>query len=126
MSFVPSRLFILVIVLIQSSKGIEFVSYRIITQLYSHNFYCHSIIEIAVPCQWSAWNLGECSETCGAGTRKNNRTKLVEEEHGGNCKGDPVEIQQCNDQECPGNIEIYSIVVIPAFFVARKSYELNF
>merc|ERR1711936_783254 len=39
----------------------------------------------AVHCIWDEWILGECSTTCGAGTRTNTRVKLVEESNGGTC-----------------------------------------
>ena len=46
--------------------------------------------------------IGECSRSCGTGTRTNNRTKLVEEANGGTCSGQPSEIVECNTQPCPG------------------------
>ena len=56
----------------------------------------------AIHCQWDDWNLGECSKTCGTGTRTNNRHKRVVEENGGTCTGKPTETEPCNTQECPG------------------------
>jgi len=54
-----------------------------------------------VHCEWDEWVLGECSKTCGTGTRRNTRVKLVEESHGGTCDGQEAEIDQCNTDPCP-------------------------
>ena len=59
-------------------------------------------IQIPVHCKWDEWNQGECSKTCGTGTRNDTRTKLVVESNGGTCTGQPTEIVACNTQECPG------------------------
>ena len=58
--------------------------------------------KIAVDCQWGEWKLGECSATCGNGTRTNTRTKLTEEQNGGTCSGSTNETETCNVQNCPG------------------------
>ena len=55
----------------------------------------------AIDCKWDTWVHGECSKTCGFGTRTNNRTKLVEEENGGTCTGQSSEIEDCNKDPCP-------------------------
>merc|ERR1719400_2172731 len=59
----------------------------------------------AVHCVWDDWVLGECSATCGAGTRTNTRVKLVEEANGGTCDGQPNEIEECQAGECPIHCE---------------------
>ena len=64
------------------------------------------IIIAAIHCEWDEWSVGECSKTCGTGTRNNFRTKLVVEEHGGTCTGEPSEIEECNTQGCPGMLSI--------------------
>ena len=51
---------------------------------------------------WDEWVTGECSGTCGTGTRTNTRTKLVTESNGGSCTGLPTEIEECNANPCPG------------------------
>merc|ERR1712136_358172 len=56
-----------------------------------------------IHCEWDDWILGECSKTCGTGTRINNRTKLVEEANGGTCDGQPSAIEECNTEPCPVN-----------------------
>ena len=56
---------------------------------------------LAVHCEWDEWILGECSATCGAGTRTNTRVKLVEESNGGTCDGQTIEIEECQVSECP-------------------------
>ena len=56
---------------------------------------------LAIHCEWDEWMFGECSKTCGTGTREGIRTKLVVEEHGGTCTGPPNEIEECNTNPCP-------------------------
>merc|ERR1719322_972054 len=58
-----------------------------------------------IHCEWDEWVIGECSRSCGTGTRTNNRTKLVEEANGGTCSGQPSEIVECNTQPCPVHCE---------------------
>ena len=53
-------------------------------------------------CEWGDWKIGECSVTCGRGTRTNNRTKIVQENNGGECIGDATVQADCHDQICPG------------------------
>ena len=55
-----------------------------------------------VDCQWSEWTVAPCSETCGKGHRKKVRTKIVEENNGGICRGKDVEKEYCNLKECLG------------------------
>ena len=60
-----------------------------------------------VDCEWNPWVLGECSESCGKGTRIDTRTKNVTEAHGGECETvDTLDTitEDCNLQECPGNL----------------------
>jgi hypothetical protein len=56
----------------------------------------------AIDCQWSAWDIGSCSRTCGGGEREKTRTKRVEEMFGGVCNGDSAEFEPCNNNRCPG------------------------
>ena len=61
-----------------------------------------------VNCEWSEWQLGDCSATCGGGTRSDARFKLVTEQFGGVCIGEPSRVETCNPEECPsapGNIK---------------------
>ena len=51
---------------------------------------------------WKEWEEGECSVTCGIGTKINTRTKLVVEANGGTCSGQSTEIKECKSDECPG------------------------
>ena len=55
----------------------------------------------AVHCEWKDWVHGECSDSCGTGTRTNTRNKSVTEAHGGTCTGQPTEIEECNTNPCP-------------------------
>ena len=59
---------------------------------------------LAIHCVWSDWVIGECSRTCGTGTRTDTREKLIEEANGGTCSGQSTEIKACKIQECPGEI----------------------
>ena len=57
-----------------------------------------------VDCEWDAWIIGECSQTCGGGFRTNTRVPLADEQHGGaECTGASTVYESCNIQECPGN-----------------------
>ena len=51
---------------------------------------------------WKEWEEGECSVTCGFGTKINTRTKLVVEANGGTCTGQSTEIKECKSADCPG------------------------
>ena len=57
---------------------------------------------LVIHCEWDEWVVGACSAECGVGTRTNTRVKLVEELNGGTCTGQPEEIEECMDVECPG------------------------
>ena len=57
---------------------------------------------LVIHCEWDEWVIGACSAECGVGTRTNTRVKLVEELNGGTCTGQPEEIEECMDVECPG------------------------
>ena len=53
---------------------------------------------------WSSW--GDCSATCGAGTKKKYRTCTapVQLGLGKHCEGEPTNQEQCKTTECPGKI----------------------
>jgi len=57
-------------------------------------------------CVWSSWDVDQCSAPCGGGTRTKYRNKEREEDDGGECYGDPIEEEDCNQEECPGNINL--------------------
>ena len=49
------------------------------------------------------WQIGECSLTCGGGTRTNTRKEKVSANHGGDeCHGLTNITESCNVDECPG------------------------
>ena len=70
----------------------------------------------AINCQWSAWDIGTCSRTCGSGERKKTRTKEVMEMFGGICNGESSEFEPCNTNNCPG------LLVVFTFLLAFKKY----
>ena len=54
-------------------------------------------------CVWGHWSPWiSCSKTCGGGTTIKSRTKIKDEENGGNCSGSGSEIETCKRQPCPG------------------------
>ena len=56
-------------------------------------------------CEWNDWQFGECSVSCGGGTRVDTRTKAKEEAYGGTCEEDGNQREvECNIEECPRNI----------------------
>ena len=58
-----------------------------------------------VHCQWlefSEWSA--CSKTCDGGTQQRIRDFVPAKYDGEECMGDRTEVQECNTQECPGNI----------------------
>ena len=65
-----------------------------------------------VNCEWSDWQMQQCSVTCGGGTRANIRAKTVEEKNGGVCTGELTVEEVCNMQDCPGKINSYSMYLI--------------
>ena len=65
--------------------------------------FCRPIINFAVHCVWNDWTMGDCSVTCGEGTRTNTRIPKVAAQFGGDeCDGTSSSTEKCKDQECPG------------------------
>ena len=58
-----------------------------------------------VDCEWQEWQYGECSVTCGEGTRRKTRSKNVDERDGGVCIGKPIVIEECNEGNCSVDCE---------------------
>ena len=57
---------------------------------------------LAIHCAWGNWTTGECSVTCGIGTRVDTRVKTIMESNGGKCDGCDIKIESCiNIDECP-------------------------
>ena len=56
-----------------------------------------------VNCEWGDWIIGDCSQTCGEGTRTNTRVPEIVAEHGGEeCSGPSSIVESCQMQNCPG------------------------
>ena len=57
---------------------------------------------VVVDCQWSEWQHGPCSKTCGSGVKVISRTEIVKAQNGGKpCIGDGTKTEHCNIQDCP-------------------------
>ena len=66
-----------------------------------------SIKYLATPihCEWSNWQVGDCSAPCGGGTRTKSRTKIINNESsGGKCVGQSQTRESCNAQSCAGKL----------------------
>ena len=64
-----------------------------------------SFMPCVVNCVWDQWIIGDCSVTCGEGTRTNTRTQNETAQFGGDeCDGSTSAIENCKEQECPGRI----------------------
>ena len=66
-----------------------------------------TILNLAPPnnCEWTLWESGHCSASCGEGTRQKTRTKVFNNENpGGKCIGDSKTEEQCNTNICPGKL----------------------
>ena len=82
----------------------------------------NDFIIIAIDCQWGPWLNGTCSQSCGTGTQINNRTKIVEEDHGGQCTGQDYVIEDCNTQPCPSKLK-YQVWI--SFDILRVLYKFS-
>ena len=62
-----------------------------------------------VHCEWSSWEVGVCSKSCGGGVRtKSRRTDdNHHEDEPEHCPGMVNLEESCNPEECPGNILAY-------------------
>ena len=58
--------------------------------------------DVAVNCEWGAWNSGSCSVTCGSGVLTKTRNKIILETHGGACSGESTATETCIPISCPG------------------------
>ena len=60
-------------------------------------------IPYAVNCMWDEWKIGDCSITCGEGTRNNTRTQRIVAQFGGDeCDGATWSVESCIEHACPG------------------------
>ena len=58
-----------------------------------------------IHCEWSNWEIGDCSAPCGGGTRTKSRTKIINNESsGGKCVGQSQARESCNAQSCAGKL----------------------
>ena len=81
----------------------------ILTFLFKHPiarnaYFCLFLMHDVVDCEWDDWTIGNCSSSCGGGTRTNTRSKKINAKHGGKECDEPTSIDEsCNVQECPGH-----------------------
>ena len=80
---------------------------------------------LAVNCKWSDWQVGECSVSCGGGTRTKSRSKSVEEENGGVCVGGATAQEVCNDKGCPGKIVLHFYYSLCYISVLKDSFTIK-
>ena len=64
-------------------------------------------------CAWDDWVIGDCSVSCGGGTRTNFRTSKASAAHGDvECNEETISIQEnCNLHHCPGKKSTCNIVL---------------
>ena len=60
-----------------------------------------SNLAVAIDCEWGSWSVGDCSISCGKGTRTKIRTVSIKGTHGGKCMGKNIMIESCNIKNCP-------------------------
>ena len=71
--------------------------------IYNASAYIICMNYIVVDCEWGAWVEGDCSTTCGTGQQTNTRSKVVNDDHGGNCTGESTIVTSCLYlNPCPG------------------------
>ena len=56
-----------------------------------------------IDCQWTSWtNWGQCSETCGHGSKTRTRGKAQDAMYGGeDCRGNETKVEKCHIKQCP-------------------------
>ena len=71
----------------------------------------NAIVCAVVHCEWNDWVIGECTESCGGGTRTKMRTENVSAAYGGEpCDGAASIEESCNIQKCPSNKQIWIVI----------------
>ena len=81
-------------------NNISNLALPVIKWQFDHFFAWFYILSI-VNCEWGSWKLGDCTTTCGDGTRTKTRPKTVTEQHNGRCEGSPSVNENCNERPCP-------------------------
>ena len=54
-----------------------------------------------INCEWNEWQIGDCSQTCGDGTRTKIRAKKIQDTPNGSCEGDSEIQEPCHMEDCP-------------------------
>ena len=61
-------------------------------------------LAVKIDCDWSSWEIGRCSRSCGGGDRRKTRIKKDKERNGGKCNNENSQIESCNTDSCPGKL----------------------
>ena len=86
-------------------EGTDVLALIYILSLYIYTYHneIHPSIDHIVNCEWGDWIIGDCSQTCGEGTRINTREPKIVAEHGGvECIGPSSIAESCQLQTCAG------------------------
>ena len=93
--------------------------YILFVYIYTYHNWIHPSIYHKVNCQWGDWIIGDCSQTCGEGTRTNTRAPKLVAEHGGEeCNGPSSIAESCQLQNCTGtnarliHLVTYKLIII--------------
>ena len=67
------------------------------------------IIAAPIDCQWGNWEIGTCSKSNGGCTRTKSRTMSSKDANGGQCDGQQTAQEDCNANDCIGNLKIIQL-----------------
>ena len=70
----------------------------------------------AVPCEWEYGSFGQCSVTCGGGTKSRFPIIIRPAQHGGDCPehvlNETPDTVSCNSNPCPGETVTSACIII--------------
>ena len=107
-----------------SSLNSDFVVYILSLYIYTYHNEIHPSIDHIVNCEWGDWIIGDCSQTCGEGTRINTREPKIVAEHGGvECIGPSSIAESCQLQTCAGTNTWLSAMLIPLIIYLKTNLK---